>query len=176
MPVLSISPFFLFGLLSLCSFVSSFSSVFPTFFFFALFTRLGKKNKRKIRTKETAMTFLCLTAPFFSSGVVCFPLKRCSFFFLVYWVLWQRSFFVCFHYSLLYSSFFFLSGFSHLFLDLFLSTVCFPLLYLKDLAKWKEEKNTLTAHRKARSVLRTWKRCNKIKRWRQWWCRKVCLS
>ena len=33
MPVLSISPFFLFGLLSLCSFVSSFSSVFPTFFF-----------------------------------------------------------------------------------------------------------------------------------------------
>ena len=81
MPVLSISPFFLFGLLSLCSFVSSFSSVFPTFFFFALFTRLGKKNKRKIRTKETAMTFLCLTAPFFFVWCGVFSFKKVFFFF-----------------------------------------------------------------------------------------------
>lgn len=80
------------------------------------------------------MTFLCLTAPFFFVWCGVFSFKKVSFFFL-FIEFCDRG--VCLYVSTIAFCIllFFLSGFSHLFLDLFLSTVCFPLLYLKDLAK-----------------------------------------
>ena len=70
MPVLSISPFFLFGLLSLCSFVSSFSSVFPTFFFCS-FYEIRKEKQKKNQDERNGNDVFVFDCAFFFRLVWC---------------------------------------------------------------------------------------------------------